>query len=192
MKIKPQKVYLKYCYAFLFFIPILLTILYFVQWHKENGQAIIISIILITWILAIVLSVIATIKFTKDPYPFHYLVDYDTLINYLKDEEIFSFENKLEASFHLYLYQEKQRHEIQSWHHNFSTFEDEKTKGHIIYYNGEEISNLDEFIANKLPRYEGYLLIELIDCDSVKLNEYKANHPELDVVAYIENYNKNI
>lgn len=172
----------------IFFVPIILTIVMILQWDPEN--AIVMSCIIgVVWLIAIIITYFVLKEVKNNPYPFSYLIDYDTLINYMQEEEQFCFDNKLEASFHFYLYQGKEKIEVQSWHYSSSNFETERSKGNIYYWNKEEFYSLDSLIDNKIKKFDGYVLVELIDCDNVKLNEFKNNHKELDVAAYIEKLN---
>ena len=192
VKIKSKKSELKFWYGLFYFVPVFLSIVYFLQWHNEPGQILLISIIVLFWILATIASVKVTMDAIKNPYPFHYLVDYDTLVSYFRDEEKFSIDNKLEAGFNVYLYLGEERVEIQSWHHSFSSFKEEIEKGDVIYYNNEAIKSFDDFLNNKLSKFEGHILIELRLHDNLQLNEYRKNHPELDVKSFIDNFNSRL
>ncbi len=143
----------------------------------------------IIWLIAIVISCVVLIYNKKNPYPFFYLVDYETLIQYMKKEEEFAFTNQLEAGFHYYLYQNNNKIEIQAWYNVFSKFESEKIKGNIYYWDKEEFDSLNNLIESHIKPFDGYILIELIDADDVMLNKFKENHKELDVVSYVEKLN---
>ena len=173
----------------IYIIPIILSIVMFLDWDAKNG--LLMGIILgVIWLLAIIGSYFLLKSNHKNPYPFSYLLDYDTLIKYMQEEEKTSFDNKLEAGFHYYLYDNNEKVEVQSWHYTFSNSAEEKAKGNIYYWNKEEFNSLNSLIETHLKKFDNYVLIELADFDSVMLNEYKKNHPELDVAKYIENLNK--
>lgn len=125
----------------------------------------------------------------KKSFPFSYLLDYETLIQYMKEEDKFNCDNKLEAGFHYYFYQNDKKIEAQAWYYTFSSSKTEKDKGIIYYWNNEEFHSLDSLIENKIEKFDGYVLIELIDGDSTLLNEFRENHKELDVAMYIKNLN---
>ncbi|MEE3342889.1 MAG: hypothetical protein VZS44_02240 [Bacilli bacterium] len=173
-----------------FIVPIFITIIMLLQWDEKSATVMGI-IIAIIWVIAIAIA-ISIIKDDKkekkeDPYPFKYVVDYDTLINYMKKEDEFSTINKLEASFHFYLYLNKEKNEIQSWHFTESNDTKEQAKGITYYWNKEEYATIDKLIEQKLKNINYPILIELIDSDNELLNNYKKNHPEIDIAKYIEN-----
>ena len=169
-----------------FIVPIILTIVMVLQWDKNN--AVIMGIVIaIIWLIAFLITYFVVKSAKKNPYPFSYLVDYDTLINYMSAEDKFSKENNLEAGFHFYMYQKNERVELCSWYYSFSSIESERVKGNIYYYNKEEYTSLEDLINTKIPRFSDYILIELIEADNVTLNKYKEEHKELDVKSYIEN-----
>ena len=189
MKIENNKKIIITWMVLIFFVPIILTIVMALQW-ETNNSIIMLIIIGIIWLIAIAIAISILKGKKQNPYPSYYLVDYNTLIKYMREEEQFSFDNNLEASFHYYLYQDKEKIEVQSWHYIASRFEDEKKKGNIYYWNKEEYSSLDNLINSKIKRTDDIILIELIDSSSTILDEYKNNHKELDVVSYIENNKK--
>ena len=121
---------------------------------------------------------------------FFYIVDIDTLYEYLNRDLEFSLDNNLEASANLYIYYKNEKHKIQIWNHAASYYKDEKEKGLIVYYDNLEYKSIDEFMQNasianiKIKDIKEFFKIELIDADSVFLNEYKAKHPELKVEDY--------
>ena len=171
---------------FIYIVPIIISIVMLFQWNANNG-ILMFSVIGIIWIFAIVISYFCIKEVKNNPYPFSYLLDYDTLIKYMNEEEKFSFDNQLEAGFHYYLYQNEKKIEVQAWHYIFSDIEEEKNKGNRYYWDNEEFSSLDSLIENKIKKFDGYILVELIDSDNVMLNDFKKNHKELDVAKYIEN-----
>ncbi|MBE6149258.1 MAG: hypothetical protein E7170_00865 [Firmicutes bacterium] len=115
---------------------------------------------------------------------FYYVVDEKTLRKYLKDELDFSLDNRLEASANLNIYLNCEKHHIQIWNFAESNWEEEKSKGLIIYYDKEEFKTLEELYNSKLNNLPEYFKIELIDADSVFLNNYKKAHPELKIDNY--------
>lgn len=180
MDVKIHKKNLKLWLLLIFFCPIILTIVMILQWDKDN--LIFMSIIIgVIWLLAIIIATNSIKEAKNNPYPFFYLVDYNTLLKYMKSDDEFSFQHNLEASFHFYLYKNSQKIEIQSWH-----FTDNNQKN-IYYYNKEEFNNLDDLVNQRLKGLNSPILIELIDGDNVMLNNYKKEHPELNIIDYIEN-----
>lgn len=119
-----------------------------------------------------------------------YVVDINTLDEFLKDELKFTLEYNLEASSHFNIYYKGEKHTIQVWNHAASSFADEKAKGLIVYYDQIEYKSIEELMENaiisnvKLKEINEYFKIELIDGDSVFLNEYRSKHPELNVEDY--------
>lgn len=173
-------------------IPIIFTIGYFVAWRYEDGSKIVLGIIIIFWILAIILIALSIKEANTNPYPFHYLLGYDTLLDYMKRTDKDSFDNNFEASFHFYLYNEKEKSDIQAWHFSSSNLKTEQVKGDIYYFNNEEFKSIDELIAERIPRFEGYVLVELLSGDDITLNKFREDHKELDVVSYVENLPKSL
>lgn len=168
-----------------YIVPIILSIVMLSQWDEKN--AILMTIIIcIIWLIALVITFFIIREVRNNPYPFSYLVDYETLVKYMREEEKFSFDNSLEAGFHYYLYYDNEKIEIQSWHYIFSSFDSEKNKGNIYYWDKEEFDSLESLIENKIKKFSGYILIELIDSDNAMLNDFRNNHKELDVNKYIE------
>jgi len=172
-------------------VPTVITMVMILQWNSNNTTLMTI-IVGIIWLIAIIVNVLLFKEASGNPYPLSYLVDYDTLIRYMKEEEKVSLDNSLEAGFHYYLYSNNEKNEVQAWYHTFSNDESEKAKGNIYYWNKEEFNSLENLVENKIQRYEGHILIELIDSDNVMLNEYRSSHPELNVVNYIENLPKRL
>lgn len=121
---------------------------------------------------------------------FLYVIDINILKKYLEDELEFSISNDLEASANLNIYYKGEKHHIQIWDFRASNFADERTKGLIVYYDDAEYKSIEELMENaiianiRLKDIKDYFKIELIDCDSVFLNEYKSQHPELKVEDY--------
>ncbi len=122
--------------------------------------------------------------FDKLFHGFYYVVDEQTLKEYLEKELNFSIENKLEASANLNIYLNNEKHHIQIWNYTGSSFEDEKEKGLIIYYDKEQYKTLEELYNSKLNNLPDYFKIELIDLDNEYLSDYKKNHPELKIENY--------
>ena len=128
---------------------------------------------------------------SKISHGFLYVVDINTLVEYINEELKFSLENNLEASAHCNIYYNGEKHEIQVWNHAASNFKTEQEKGLIVYYDDLEFKSVNDLMENamianiKLKEINEFFKIELIDTDSVFLNDYKKNHPELNV----ENYN---
>ncbi|MCR4581122.1 MAG: hypothetical protein K5666_01240 [Bacilli bacterium] len=175
------------------FVPVVLTIVLILDWDPNNA-VIMCSIIGVIWLFAILIIVFELIAAKKhpNPYPLFYLIYYDDLIKYLRGEELFSLDNKLEAGFHLYIYQGIEKNELQAWYFTNSNFEDERVKGNKYYFNKEEFDSLDALINNKIPYFDGAILIEICDLGSVSLDEYKKSHPELNVEEYIEKLNSQL
>lgn len=185
MKNKPSKNNMYFDIIISFIVPIMLTIIMLFQYDSKNAL-IMISTLCIIWLIAFIITYFIIKGYKNNPYPFSYLVDYDTLIKYMKEEENYCMEDKLVAGFHYYIYLTNEKIEVQAWHYSFSNIASEKSKGDIFYWNKEEFNSLESLIKNKIKQYDGHVLIELIDSDNKMLNEYKNNHEELDVKAYIE------
>lgn len=115
---------------------------------------------------------------------FFYVVDYDMLRLYLKHSEEFAVENNLALAEELNLYYENQKYHILVCNLAASDDEAERHKGIMYYVDDIEISNFDEWIMQKLGGLKGYFKIELINGDSVELNEYMQNHSELRAEDY--------
>lgn len=119
--------------------------------------------------------------FSKLFHGFYYVVDEKTLKKYLEDDLKFSLENDLEASANLNIYLNGEKHHIQIWNYDDENILKEKL---IIYYDKEEFKTLEELYNCKLNNLPKYFKIELIDTDSIFLNEYKKEHPELKIENY--------
>lgn len=115
---------------------------------------------------------------------FIYVVDLETLQNYLKKELRFSLDNNLEASADLNIYLNTEKHHIQIWNYSASKLKEDRAKGVIIYYDDFEFTSIDDLINTKLNYLPTYFKIELTLCDDVELNKYKENHPELREADY--------
>lgn len=166
----------------IYFCPAIIT---FAAFMNKDFDKISIIIITITWLLCTLLAIYFIIDYRK-PYKFFYLLDYETFINYMKEEEKFCVDNNLEAGFHYYLYQNNIRVEVQAWYHGFSNINEEQQKGTIYYWNKEECNvPLENFIESKINKNNNLILIELIDSDSITLNKFKDSHKELDIGKYI-------
>lgn len=122
--------------------------------------------------------------FSKLFHGVYYVVDSNTLRTYMEKELDFSKNNNLEASANFNLYLNGNKIHIQVWDYSASSFEDEKAKGLIVYYNDIELKSIDELFNNYLMSLPQYFKIELIDADNEYLNEYKKAHPELNPNDY--------
>ena len=113
-----------------------------------------------------------------------YIVDKETLEEYLKRELNFSIENNLEASANLNIYLNGEKNHVQVWNHSASKFKSEQEKGIIVYYNDEELNSIEALFEKKLNNLPDYFKIELINFGDTFLYEYKKNHPELKIEDY--------
>ena len=142
MDVQIHKKNLKLWLLLIFFCPIILTIVMILQWDKDNS--ILMSIIIgVIWLLAIIIATNSIKEAKNNPYPFFYLVDYNTLLKYMKSDDEFSFQHNLEASFHFYLYKNSQKIEIQSWHF---------TDNNIVYEIDKTSSELSDAISKDLKK----------------------------------------
>lgn len=117
---------------------------------------------------------------------FCYIVDINTLRKYLEHENKFIIEHHCEAGANLNIYINQEKHHIQTWNYMASDDQLEQAKGLINYYDEKEYQTIDELINNHLNNMDTYFKIKLLEGDSVILNEYKANHPELKLENYDE------
>ena len=121
---------------------------------------------------------------------FFYVVDINTLRDYINEDLEITLEQKLEAGAHLNIYYNGDKHEIQVWNYAASDFQDEKEKGLIVYYDKIEYKSVEELFDNaiisntKLKDIKEFFKIELIDMDSNYFKEYQKKHPELKVEDY--------
>ena len=121
---------------------------------------------------------------------FLYVVDINTFKEYLEFELKFSMENNLEASAHCNIYYNGEKHQVQVWNYQASTFIDEQVKGLVVYYDEAEYKSINQLMEEatifetKLKDINGYFKIEVLDTDSEFLNNYKKDHPELKVEDY--------
>lgn len=126
------------------------------------------------------------IKWIKDKWnqTFIYIVDENTLREYIRREIDFSLKENLQASADMNIYLNGEKHHIQVW--NFAASDDleEKVKGLIIYFDDIEYRTIEEFMNGSLRYLPEYFKIELTLGDDVFLNEYKVNHPELREEEY--------
>ena len=121
---------------------------------------------------------------------YFYVVDINTLKESLNEELKFTLEHNLEASAHLNIYYKGEKHTIKIWNYAGGKFSLEKSKGLIVYYDDIEYKSIEELMENaiiantKLKEINEYFKIELLDADSVFLNDFMNNHPELNVEDY--------
>lgn len=121
---------------------------------------------------------------------FFYVVDINTLRDYINEDLEITLDQKLEAGAHLNIYYNGEKHEIQVWNYAASDYQDEKEKGLIVYYDKIEYKSVDELFDNaiisntKLKDIKEFFKIELIDMDSNYFKEYQKKHPELKVEDY--------
>ncbi len=121
---------------------------------------------------------------------FFYVVDINTLRDYINEDLEITLDQKLEAGAHLNIYYKGDKHEIQVWNYAASDFQDEKEKGLIVYYDKIEYKSVEELFDNaiisntKLKDIKEFFKIELIDMDSNYFKEYQKKHPELKVEDY--------
>lgn len=113
---------------------------------------------------------------------FFYVVDKECLLNYLTEELQFSLENNLAACANLYVYIGEHKHHVSIW--NYAATNEDQDKGVKYYYDEEEYSTIDDLYQSRLVVLPDYFKIELIDGDSVYLNEYQAVHPNLKLEDY--------
>lgn len=86
----------------------------------------------------------------------------------------------------------KKKSDIQARHFSSSSLKTEQIKGNIYYFNNEEFKSIDELIAERIPRFKGYILVELLSGDDITLNKFREDHKELDVVSYVEKLPKSL
>ena len=121
---------------------------------------------------------------------FFYVVDINTLRDYINEDLEITLDQKLEAGAHLNIYYKGDKHEIQVWNYAASDFQDEKEKGLIVYYDKIEYKSVEELFDNaiisntKLKDIKEFFKNELIDMDSNYFKEYQKKHPELKVEDY--------
>lgn len=122
--------------------------------------------------------------FEKINQKFYYIVDYDTLISYLNNSEEFAVECNLVLVEQLNLFYANQKYQIMVCNLAASEDKSERYKGIVYYVDDEEISDFNDWISQKLGGLRGYFKIELVNGDSVELNNYMHNHPELNIEDY--------
>lgn len=120
-------------------------------------------------------------KFNKG---FFYIVDPETLKGYLIDCAKFSKDYYLEMCEEMNIYFYNEKHHLLLWNYSASENLEEHTKGIVAIYDGDETGTIDELFAYKLTNLPPYFKIELIHGDSVELNKYMSNHPELRIEDY--------
>lgn len=115
---------------------------------------------------------------------FFYVVDPETLKDYLERDCKFSIDEKLQASANLNIYVDGSKHHVQIWNFAASDDPEEAAKGTIFYFDELEYTSLDMLYTQQLRFLPPFFKIELIDCDDVQLNAYRDSHPELRVEDY--------
>lgn len=115
---------------------------------------------------------------------FFYVVDIETLKDYLRRNMEFAVENDLVFSTELNIYFNSEKHRIQAFNLSSSENENEGEEGECYTFDDIEFRSVDELISQKLSSLPQYFKIELTLGDEVELNEYKANHPELNPEDY--------
>lgn len=113
-----------------------------------------------------------------------YVVDVEVFREFMKRDLQFSIDENLQAASEINVYTGGEKHRVYAWNFSASEDEEEQKKGVKVYYDDEEFDSIDEMIDRKFNFQQGYFKIELTLSDDVWLNEYKANHPELNVEDY--------
>ncbi|MBQ3257068.1 MAG: hypothetical protein IJA67_06630 [Oscillospiraceae bacterium] len=113
-----------------------------------------------------------------------YIVDEETLRAYLQSEIDFSLAHNLESVADLYIHHNGQKHDLMIWNFAASRDREERNKGLLFYYDDEEFLSIDDLFAKRLTRLSGYFKIELKLGDSVFLNQYRDQHPELSTMLF--------
>ena len=95
-----------------------------------------------------------------------------TIFNYnLKNKD----EHKIDDVLHTFLESYMKRRYVLAKHNNIV---DDKS--------------IDELIAERIPRFKGYILVELLSGDDITLNKFREDRKELDVVSYVEKLPKSL
>ncbi len=184
--IKSNKLWDKIGIIFVFIVPIILTIVLLLD--KEKNP-IFIAVVVCVWIIAIIIAYSIIKGQKKDKYQFYYLIDYDTLLKYIEEEKRFTQEEGTKNGFNIVLngfriFPEGDMGEI------FAAYNEEefKNKNFIIdkcYWNKEEFNSIEEMLDNKIVDKTKPILVGS-DSDHIFLKTFKKEHPEYDVVKYIE------
>lgn len=107
-----------------------------------------------------------------------YVVDKNTLKDYVNKTIKFAKEHELEIVSEFYLFNNGNQQLIQIWNLDADQFK--TTKGISIKYNGMEYTNFDGFFEGVIQPIEAeYVHIRLTLNRDEFLDEYKKNHPEL-------------
>lgn len=109
---------------------------------------------------------------------YEYVVDSQTIFEFMKKEINFSIQNNLAAFIDFNIYYNGEKHHVSTW-------SDEGSEEINIKLDNTEFSSLEDFInraklgTSLISELNGYLKIELTYSDSVFLNEYKKKHPNI-------------
>lgn len=114
---------------------------------------------------------------------FFYVVDEETLIDYINRNVDLSFEVKMPFCTEFNMYFEGEKYFVQVFNNAFD--EDAVThEGISVVCGGKEYGSVGEFAREALGVAPQFFKIELTLSDDTVLNEYKAAHPELDPDKY--------
>ncbi len=114
---------------------------------------------------------------------FFYVVDAETLIDYINRNVYFSYEerNPFCTEFNMYFGEEK--YFVQVFNDAFDE-DSARHEGISVVCGGKEYGSVEEFAREALRFAPQFFKIELTLSDDTVLNEYKAAHPELDPENY--------
>lgn len=113
---------------------------------------------------------------------YFYILDKETFIYYLNEQVNFASENDLEAVENLNICSASKKYNLSIW--DFTKANTKEEKGFSVMFNNQEyhsINNLFQtaYLEDTLLDKIDYFKIELVNGDSVFLNKYKEEHPEL-------------
>lgn len=108
---------------------------------------------------------------------FKYVCDMPIIWQYMKENYDLGMEEELEAIDRFYLYYHDTEHliEIDNYDHHLSFRLDDQE-----YRSLEEFKEKATIEGTKLADIQGYVRIVLPDYDSVLLNEFKKQHPDIE------------
>lgn len=115
---------------------------------------------------------------------FIYIVDVDTLKEFIRRDVDFSVANNLVASEDVLVYLNGNEYDVTSWNYELDDDEDDNHKGLVYCFDENEYSTLDELFDRHFRCVTGYFKIELVNTDDEFLNNYMNSHPELKIEDY--------
>ncbi len=116
---------------------------------------------------------------------YYYVVDYDTLIAFMNDEEAIANENHETYGKPIGFMFNGDYHNLNTFYNKNSNDPNEQQLGTTYSWDLDPVESLELLLKNEVFRANRYVLIKVERPDSKILDQFKNNHPEISIDDYV-------